>query len=887
MPFHSYYALANTDSTPVTMPKIVVIKDYSKDLTEIFDVVTEKFIKGQEKIHKKTLKVIKDKETGEPKKEDDRTEYSVETKEHTENVKPFDGGGLVDINLVLRWVKDLNLDYVPAAFQFRAIPGLKGNLYTFDIVKFAEEHKKTSITDAWGVERKLLNDDGSVAIDCILTVSQFKFFDSYTELFGKDNAFNVWLKAFNTVTHGYRRTFNISKYSVDNQKLKDRVLLSYQPLQSLNLDLNQIKVLCKDTVKTIRDISTDVDKFLKYRGLINDEDDSVLVPEYYKALRENRDLFNDSFIQEKVREDINGFKERTLKGAVSVFGNYQTLICDIVGLAEHAFGLPVKGCLEKDEVYSKYWLDRKQNQISIIRFPHVAQEHHIANVVDPECNYLKYMSEGIVTSMYDTLALKLNSADYDGDHILTNSSRVIINHINDNKSNTIAFIEDQEKVDKEKQPHKINDMDEIIKTDVRGMGNNIGRVINEISKLWSIEQTELVSDYIKIMSVIGSLTIDFVKTGIKAKIPTEISNYIRDNEIKKPIFMKVIDKKKAKEEKKLKKTCRLLGEDEMELFSDVDCTMNRLYHHMRKEIKGIEFVASTAPIDISKMMDDVKRNINNATYPDIVKKLKSLKADSDCIAKTNVYDANGDCNKDKKMEQSYSYRIFYSYCMTELLQICNDKNKLIDYLVYAFYVDKNFGLHNPDKSILWNLFGKALNKRLKGKETKFKEEDVEIINARVAKLKGKMDKIRKSSKEAYIKMFEVEKPDELKKVTFYASELDFIKDNVKGSGERDLAISLLIIDKFCKAYGEDFVIYDGKRNALNKNQIRKISGINDRDFEAHMKALVKNEVIKLENVIKGRVELKCRILNSVAPTGKKKTITSYNAIRDVKRLIKW
>jgi len=59
------------------------------------------------------------------------------------------------------------------------------------------------------------------------------------------------------------------------------------------------------------------------------------------------------------------------------------------------------------------------------------------------------------------------------------------------------------------------------------------------------------------------------------------------------------------------------------------------------------------------------------------------------------------------------------------------------------------------------------------------------------------------------------------------------------------------------------------------------------DFEAHMKALVKNEVIKLENVIKGRVELKCRILNSVAPTGKKKTITSYNAIRDVKRLIKW
>jgi len=54
-----------------------------------------------------------------------------------------------------------------------------------------------------------------------------------------------------------------------------------------------------------------------------------------------------------------------------------------------------------------------------------------------------------------------------------------------------------------------------------------------------------------------------------------------------------------------------------------------------------------------------------------------------------------------------------------------------------------------------------------------------------------------------------------------------------------------------------------------------------------MKALVKNEVIRLEKVIKGSVELKCRILNSVVATGEKKTITSYNAIRDVKRLIKW
>lgn len=876
--FNAYYALANTDSTVVTMPKIVVVKDFTKDIEEIFDVVSEKVVKGKERVIRKT---------GEVKRGEDRTEYSVETKKHTERIKPFDGGGLVDIRLAAKWAEEnLKLNYIPSAFQFRAIPGLKGNLYTFDVVEFAEEHKKTSIIDAWGVERNLLNVDGSVAIDCILTVSQFKFYNSYTELYGKENAFNEWLKAYNTVTHGYKRTFNISRYSVDNKKLKDRALLSYQPLQSLNLNKDQIEVLCKDTVETIKDISNNVDKFLAFRGLLNDEDDSAIVPEYYRALKVNKHLFNDPFIQEKVKEDINGFKERTLKGAVSVLGNYQTLICDIVGLAEYAFGLPVEGCLRENQVYSKYWLDREQKQISIIRFPHVAMEHNVSDVVDTGCDYLKYMNEGIVTSMYDTLALKLNSADYDGDHILTTSSKVLIDEINKNKSNTITFVEDQSKDDIEKVPHEINDMDEIIATDVRGMGNNIGRVINQISKLWSLEQTREVQNYIKIMSVIGSLTIDFVKTGIKAKIPTEISTYLTHNGIRKPIFMKVIDKKSALKEKKVNKINRILGENEIELFSDVDCTMNRIYHHMRTKMKGIKFVASTDPIDVAKMMEDINRNRNNATYPKVLELLKSLKSEGDSIATTNVYDANGDCNKELKVEQSYSYKIFYSYCMTELLKICKDKNILLDYLVYAFYLDKNFGLHNPDKSILWNLFGKELNKRLKGKETEFKEVDVEKFNTKATKLNGKMGQIRRSNKEAYIKIFEVEKPDEPKAVTFYASELEAIKDKVKGSGEIDLAIALLIIDKFCKIYGEDFIIYDSKRNAINKNQIIKISGINDRNYEEFMKNLLSSKFIDLKKIRVTSPELKCE-LESVIPLGKEKTITNYNALKEIKKLVKW
>ena len=72
--FSAYYALVNTDSTPVTMPKMVVVDDYVHSITEKFDLVKE---------------IEKDK-------------YVVENNvEYTTKTKPFDGAGLVDASLAV------------------------------------------------------------------------------------------------------------------------------------------------------------------------------------------------------------------------------------------------------------------------------------------------------------------------------------------------------------------------------------------------------------------------------------------------------------------------------------------------------------------------------------------------------------------------------------------------------------------------------------------------------------------------------------------------------------------------------------------------------------------------------------------------------------------
>ena len=62
----------------------------------------------------------------------------------------FDGAGIVTVNMAEKWSKELNLDYIPASFQFRCIPCLKGKLYTMPIEEFAKTYNVSRIIDING-----------------------------------------------------------------------------------------------------------------------------------------------------------------------------------------------------------------------------------------------------------------------------------------------------------------------------------------------------------------------------------------------------------------------------------------------------------------------------------------------------------------------------------------------------------------------------------------------------------------------------------------------------------------------------------------------------------------------------------------------------------------
>ena len=137
--WNSYIGLAATDSIPVSMPNIVVVDDKEILMKAKVDVVREVDTWDKKGNIQRKFSVLYDK-----------------VKRIPTNL--FDGAGIVTVKKAEEWSKELNLDYIPASFQFRCIPCLKGKLYTMPIEEFAKTYNVSKIIDINGKEWDLFTD---------------------------------------------------------------------------------------------------------------------------------------------------------------------------------------------------------------------------------------------------------------------------------------------------------------------------------------------------------------------------------------------------------------------------------------------------------------------------------------------------------------------------------------------------------------------------------------------------------------------------------------------------------------------------------------------------------------------------------------------------------
>lgn len=894
--YSTYLGLAATDSKAVSMPNICVVKDFKTDIEDAFDIVEQ----------------IKDGNTFKYKV----TNFN-DTKKMTieKDVNCFDGAGIVSYERAKIWAKELGLKYIPSSFQIRVLNGIKGNLYTFPVTEYIEYLEKNGLSqhlevkDLWDTLVNIKEQN----IDVFLTESQFKFHDMY-------DSFSDWEQAFDTEIeyngHSYKRTFNISEVSRDIHKLKDEIWSAYQPLQTLDFSDEELAELAEPTIEKANLLYTDMDEFIKYRGIAieSDEEESAdeeknyrkrdLTPWYYKALTLDDSLQYDPYIRKKIDTDLQSLQRRIFMGKIILEGNYQTAMPDLLALMEHICGRPVVGILKKGQIYSNYWNTKEVKKVSIWRNPHIACEWINVDVVNNKDTekWFKYQETGIVTDIYGTLPLRLGTMDFDGDTVASVHSDIIYNAVERENIHTIRFIPYKEET-KETLPFYINDFRKIMYTNKLGFQNNIGDVTNKVTVLWAlygnttdIKQKNKIVEYIKIMSVINQLIIDFVKTGKKVPIPKEILQVV--SKAKKPAFMQnkkgrwVADKKVEANAENFAYILKAMVEDGKFTVEDIiaeqkkyglsNGTVDRLYNYLLKRFAEFKtnYEAATQKIEcrcqFTKLLEKVPY-IYNATYPKVKDRVKKLLQMHNIICGKKYYDEKeSSCVNDA----TWRFTRFYSYCEEELLAICSDRDLLLNYMIYLFYTNADF--YHCDKSILWNVFGEDICNRYIHKEINVSTTELKKLAKKEEKAKRQAEVIEKMCSDANaINIKDLPQ----KEIYITDTEVDYVIESVTDDKEaQKLLIALLGLERKINAENEKgqhykaIKIEKGKKNGVTMHQICKLADIYYNQIYNRLQVLYEKKLIDID-----LQNLKVPKIKVCIPTREKRTeeyqILDINDIR--------
>lgn len=380
--YNAYYALSNSATYSVSEPRVCVVPDKEIQMKKTIDFVTE----------------------SEP---DD----IIEEQERELTFNLWDGMGICSPELAKQWSQDLDLDYVPCCFCIRNY-FVKGMVCVFDFHKFSREVAgKHIITDLYGKEVDTDN------IDMIITESQFKLWKGY----------DSWQHYLDCCKENGGR-WGVTKFTPKEDKTA--VFTNYQFLQVLNLDTpEKIKELCEPTVEWFDKITSQDSNYslLYLLGNLCDKPLNEMETEEFmdifntlepsvRALILNRDLINDTYIKTKLARSLNRKIEESYLGKLMVNGNFQFMISDPYALAEHIFGLEVKGLLKEHEHYSQYWNNRNIDKVVAMRAPLTySSEANLLNLQnnDKVNEWYKYLYSGIVHNVWGVDCMQYADGDFD------------------------------------------------------------------------------------------------------------------------------------------------------------------------------------------------------------------------------------------------------------------------------------------------------------------------------------------------------------------------------------------------------------------------------------------------------------------------------------------
>lgn len=281
-------------------------------------------------------------------------------------------------------------EYSGRNFMIR-LPFVKGLLCSFDFRRFCRENNVSKITDIWGKEYDIFEDD----VRFILTKSQTKL---------NTSVFSSWQHYIdNFKKNGCEACVcNIEGSVVKNARL------NYQMLQNLDMADDEISKLCERSNDKIKKISDSLENMLSIFGV---RETSELGEKQYfsRALQIYPELLQDVSNKTMLRELKDSLVTKYKSGKIELRCSYHFVAPDLYAMCENIF-LKIKepeGLLKNNEVFCRKY--RNVDKLDCLRSPALYREHPVRNNV---CNK-KYRNQklsdwfktdAIYTSCHDLIS---------------------------------------------------------------------------------------------------------------------------------------------------------------------------------------------------------------------------------------------------------------------------------------------------------------------------------------------------------------------------------------------------------------------------------------------------------------------------------------------------
>lgn len=645
----------------------------------------------------------------------------IKDKELENNVS--DGFNLCTIEYMQRVGESLGIDYTPSGVCLRNA-WLKGMLYPFPIIEFIEKYNNGDflIEDIWGNIQDIRN------CEMIITESSLKLWSAY-------NSIDEYVNACEECGYG----FSVTKISP--HILEERRELNYQYLQSYDFTDEDIKELCAPTIQYLKDaMCGDYSSTIKFLGITDNAD----INSWQRALFTSEYMMGDPYVIDSVHRFIKKKINDAKIGKLFVDGNYQIASGDPFALMQSICGLEVTGLLKAGECYSKFWIDKNENEIVLFRSPMTSHNNIRMCQVNSseECQYwYQYMDTIMIINGWDSFCMAENGEDWDSDLNFSTNNSVL--------KRRYKFLPAIECVQRNTSKIVITEK-EVLKTNKNGMGNQVGTITNYVTSMMEVqshfekdskEYKEL--EYrIECGQLYQQNELDKIKGIVAKPMPSNWYNMgaCADNRYKqsicayrKPYFMIYIyDEIKRDYKKYIKESndkCKLIYNcsiqdlyDNKNSLSDEqkeflfwyefkmpvgtgECSMNKICRYIESQLDGYK-----SQLHRNSTFDYNELKVKRRCTEEHRQALRELEQEyRECVReyKAQKHFDKGESNKDRK----FLYKKFHE----EAIKICpNDDERL------NIILDITYG-YNGNKQFCWDTIGDLICKRLEEMNTVYTE----------------------------------------------------------------------------------------------------------------------------------------------------------------------